>query len=65
MTEPNSGKLIAVIGLGNMGSATANSRPAAQEPVEHVEEFGDAGELGGIDRCGGLVGAVRPVLACA
>jgi predicted dinucleotide-binding enzyme len=40
MTEPNSGKLIAVIGLGNMGSATGDSRPAAQEPVEHVEEFG-------------------------
>ena len=28
MTEPNSGKRIAVIGLGNMGSATGNSRPA-------------------------------------
>jgi hypothetical protein len=40
MTEPNSGKLIAVIGLGNMGSATGDSRPAAQEPVEHVEESG-------------------------
>lgn len=50
-------------GVEVVGQTARDAVGAAQEPVEQVEEFGDARELGGVDLDGGLVWAVERVVA--
>jgi hypothetical protein len=55
-------RVVASSGVQVVGQAVGDVVAVAQEPVEDVEEFGDVGELGGVDRCGGLLAVVRNLL---
>ncbi len=55
--------VVASGGVQVVGQTVGDAVGAAQEPVEHVEELGDAGELGGVDLDRGLLGAVERVVA--
>jgi hypothetical protein len=54
--------LVASGGVQVVGETVGDVVGVAKEPVEDVEEFGDVGELGGADRCGGLLAVVRNLL---
>src|ERR1700752_223001 len=51
--------LVASGGVQVVGQPVGDVVGVAQEPIEDVEEFSDVGELGGVDRCGGLFAVVR------